>query len=787
MSFLRNLTMKSQLLLLSGVFCAGFVVFGTVATMTLSEVKVNGPSYAEIIKNKDLLADVLPPPAYIVEPCLVVNMMPRATTPEALAELTERMSQIKEEFIARQNFWTTALADGPMKQELLLTSRRPVDAFFTIYERELLPLVQSGDSQAACAIIDEKLMPLFNEHRASIVSIVEQATEQAHQQETLVASIISQRTFLLWIIGATVAIAFVACSIWLRRFAVQLEERAIDSIARISAISKNQSVIEFQMDGTIVTANDNFLNTLGYTIEEIKGKHHSIFVDDATKNSSEYRDFWVQLNHGENLPGEYRRIGKNGKQVVVQASYNSIPDSTGKLVKVVEYATDVTEMAKDRAETARVHSMMEQAPINVMFADRDFKIRYVNPATVKTLKGLENLLSIKSENMIGQSIDIFLERSEQQRNLLADPRNLPHRTQTQIGPETLDLLVSPVFDQNNQFLGSMVTWEVITSKLKMERDIKENAIREKQKAEEMAKILHQINSSASTLSSSAEELTAVSTQMSTNAEETSAQANVVSAASEQVSVNVQVVATGVEEMNSSIREIAKNATESARVAGQAVSAAELANVTISKLGESSSEIGKVIKVITSIAEQTNLLALNATIEAARAGDAGKGFAVVANEVKELAKETAKATEDISHKIEAIQSDTYSAVDSIKQIGVVIAQINDISNTIASAVEEQTATASEMSRNVALAAKGTSDIARNITSVAKAAQNTTQGASNSQQASNELARMADELQRLGSGNTTLNTGSLSDNTPHLFGNRDTDTIEGSNAFASNSMA
>ena len=183
-----------------------------------------------------------------------------------------------------------------------------------------------------------------------------------------------------------------------------------------------------------------------------------------------------------------------------------------------------------------------------------------------------------------------------------------------------------------------------------------------------------------------------------------------------------------------------------------MTAAQTANTSIGKLGDSSMEIGKVIKVITSIAEQTNLLALNATIEAARAGEAGKGFAVVANEVKELAKETAKATEDISHKIEAIQADTHGAVDSIKLINDVIAQINDISNTIASAVEEQTATASEMSRNVGEAAKGTAEIAQNITSVAQAAQSTLQGATNSQQASGELARMAIELQSLGSGAT-----------------------------------
>jgi len=279
------------------------------------------------------------------------------------------------------------------------------------------------------------------------------------------------------------------------------------------------------------------------------------------------------------------------------------------------------------------------------------------------------------------------------------------------------------------------------------------AERDRQKAAEVARILDQVNASSATLGTSAEELTAVSTQMASNAEETSAQANVVSAASEQVSKNVQVVATGVEEMNSAIREIAKNASDSARVSQEAVSTAATANATIGKLGDSSAEIGKVIKVITSIAEQTNLLALNATIEAARAGEAGKGFAVVANEVKELAKETAKATEDISRKIEAIQGDTRGAVDSIRKIGEVITQINDISNTIASAVEEQTATATEMSRNVAEAAKGTAEIAQNITSVAQAAQNTTQGANNCQQAASELSRMASELQQLGSGSNS----------------------------------
>ena len=256
-----------------------------------------------------------------------------------------------------------------------------------------------------------------------------------------------------------------------------------------------------------------------------------------------------------------------------------------------------------------------------------------------------------------------------------------------------------------------------------------------------------IAGNAQSLSSSSEELTAVSQQMSANAEETSAQAGVVSGAADQVSRNVQTVATAAEQMSASIKEISKNAAEAAKVASNAVSVADATNLTIAKLGESSTEIGNVIKLITSIAQQTNLLALNATIEAARAGEAGKGFAVVANEVKELAKETTKATEDISQKIAAIQGDTQSAVAAIKQISGVINQINDISNTIASAVEEQTATTNEMNRNIAEAAKGSSEIAQNITGVAQAAQSTSGGATQTQSASGELSRMAADLQQL----------------------------------------
>lgn len=441
---------------------------------------------------------------------------------------------------------------------------------------------------------------------------------------------------------------------------------------------------------------------------------------------------------------------------------------------------------------ASTQSIIENSPTNVILADLDLKITYTNPASIALLRKLERHLPVRAENVKGSSIDVFHKNPAHQRKILSDPKNLPIRAIINIGPEIAELLVTAIYDQNKNYLGPMLTWELITEKLDAERKVKEVAERDRQQTEELRvkveSILEVVNAAsrgdltcemtvkgsdaigqmadglarfftnlrgsvaniartAQVLASSSQELTAVSQQMAANAEETAAQANVASAAAEQVSRNVSTVSTGTEEMGASIKEIAKSANEAARVATSAVKVAEKTNASVAKLGESSAEIGNVIKVITSIAQQTNLLALNATIEAARAGEAGKGFAVVANEVKELAKQTAKATEDISIKIEAIQSDTNSAVEAISHIGKIINQINDFQNTIASAVEEQTATTGEIGRNVAEAAQGSSEIAQNISGVAEAARGTTEGAGNTKSSADELSRLAMDLQKL----------------------------------------
>ena len=519
------------------------------------------------------------------------------------------------------------------------------------------------------------------------------------------------------------------------KYATDVTEQKLknaDVQGQIAAVGKAQAVIEFNLDGTIITANDNFLNVMGYTLAEIQGQHHRMFVEEAFRASVEYRQFWEALKRGEYQAGEYKRIGKGGKEVWIQASYNPILDLNGKPFKVVKYATEVTEQKRRNADFEGQIEAVGKAQAVIEFN--------LDGTIITANDNFLNALGYTLGEVQGQHHRMFVEESFRASVEYRQFWEALNRGEYQAGEYKrigkggkevwIQASYNPILDLNGK------PFKVV----KYATDVTEQKRRNNEFERQIQEFTQQLGSSS-------EELTTVSEQMASNAEETSTQAGVVSAASEQVSKNVQVVATGTEEMSASIREIAKSSNEAARVAKQAVGVAESANSTINELGDSSVEIGKVIKVITSIAQQTNLLALNATIEAARAGEAGKGFAVVANEVKELAKQTAQATEDISQKIEAIQAGSKGAVDAIGEVSTIINQINDISNTIASAVEEQTATTNEIGRNVGEAARGSGEIAQNISGVASAADSTTQGASDTLKASQALSEMAGQLQEL----------------------------------------
>ncbi|MFM7347523.1 MAG: methyl-accepting chemotaxis protein [Tagaea sp.] len=380
-------------------------------------------------------------------------------------------------------------------------------------------------------------------------------------------------------------------------------------------------------------------------------------------------------------------------------------------------------------EAFKLRQMVEDMPTPVLTADpkKDFAIAYANKAAREIAGALENFTGVPARSLVGADSGKFHPEPARQRRLMADPASLPAREKIRLGGETIDLRVNPIRDRAGAYIGPMLSWSVVTKQAKIADDFEANV---KGVVETVAAAATQLQSTAKSLGGSAEETTRQST--------------VVSAASEQAAVNIQTVASAAEELSASIGEISRQVAESAKIARDAVGQAKATDAQVEALSQGAAKIGEVVRLINEIASQTNLLALNATIEAARAGEAGKGFAVVASEVKNLASQTAKATEEIGGQIAAIQSATTGAVGAIRSIGETIARIDQISGSIAAAVEEQSASTAEIARNVQQASAGTAEVSSNIVTVTQAARDTGKSANDMLGSAGDLGRESARL-------------------------------------------
>jgi methyl-accepting chemotaxis protein len=467
-----------------------------------------------------------------------------------------------------------------------------------------------------------------------------------------------------------------------------------DLSAKLRALDRSQAVIEFAADGTILTANRNFLDALGYDLGEIRGQPHARLVDPAFRDTDAYRDFWSALQRGEYRAGEFKRIGKDGREVWLQATYNPILDRRGAARRIVKFATDVTQQVRRTIAYEgqiraldRSQAVIEFAPDGTILTANDNFLAALG-YRLDEVAGRHHSLFIEPALRDSAAYGAFWEQLGRGAYQTGEFRRIAKDGRAVF----IQGSYNPIFDRDGRLLTIVKFATDVTAQ-----------VRDRQRRAELQEAL------ARDLSAIAEASAKVSRQAGDGAR-----------SSAHVSSDIQSVASGAEQIAASVAEISGQVAQASAMSGRAVEQAQATQAIIGGLSAAAGEIGTVLALIRSIAAQTNLLALNATIEAARAGAAGRGFAVVAAEVKALAEQTATATAQIAAQIAGAQDATRAAVEAIGAIQATIVGLDAVAGAIATAVEEQSAVTREMSTTMQTAAEGVGAITAGLGVIAESA-------------------------------------------------------------------
>lgn len=506
------------------------------------------------------------------------------------------------------------------------------------------------------------------------------------------------------------------------------KQRQLDFEGQVSAINHSQGVMQFDMAGNILTANQSMLDLTGYTLDEIKGKHHSTLVSERFKNSPEYKEFWAKLNRGETDLGVYHRYGKQGKDLYLQASYNPILGLDGKPEKIVQFATDITKaVLADQAqkvkarEATMIKNALESSSNSLMMADKEGVITYMNPAALELMRDASKTFKqlfphFDSEKLIGQSYDIFHKNPSHQRNLLSNLTG-KHQTEIGVGDMFFRLTANPIFDNDGERLGTVIEWVDQTQEKRVENQISEalklavdgdvtyrldTSIAKGSAAETM----NSINQLLDIMNDILVNVREAGETINTAAHEISSGNNDLSSRTEQQASNLEETASSMEQLASTVKQNAENARQANQMAEAASQVAirggeVVSNVvtTMSAINESAHKIEDIISVIDGIAFQTNILALNAAVEAARAGEQGRGFAVVAGEVRNLAQRSASAAKEIKELITDSVNKTADGTKLVETAGETMHEVVTSVQRVTDIMSEITAASAEQSSGI----------------------------------------------------------------------------------------